>query len=89
MSAGYEPCNLELRHVSSLRRIKGVIELSTKVLKASVRETIVQIPTYGVGKPDKNPMFLEKEYIRAAPAACIRILSSIRSKIRRKFRSTG
>lgn len=60
MSAGYEPCNLELRHVSSLRRIKGVIELSTKVLKASVRETIVQIPTYGVGKPDKNPMFLEK-----------------------------
>ncbi|MCM3782381.1 DUF5107 domain-containing protein [Neobacillus mesonae] len=28
--------------------------------KATVREEVVQIPTYGVGKPDKNPMFLEK-----------------------------
>ena len=28
--------------------------------KASVREEKVMIPTYGIGKPDKNPMFLEK-----------------------------
>ncbi len=28
--------------------------------RSRVREEIVQIPTYGVGKPDKNPMFLEK-----------------------------
>lgn len=25
-----------------------------------VREEIISIPTYGIGKPDKNPMFLEK-----------------------------
>ncbi len=29
-------------------------------MSASVRVETVMIPTYGVGKPDKNPMFLEK-----------------------------
>ena len=27
---------------------------------AQARETVVAIPTYGVGQPDRNPMFLEK-----------------------------
>ena len=29
-------------------------------MKASVRVETVMIPTYGVGRPDRNPMFLEK-----------------------------
>jgi len=29
-------------------------------MKAKIWEEAVQIPTYGVGEPDKNPMFLEK-----------------------------
>ena len=29
-------------------------------MNASVRVETVMIPTYGTGKPDKNPMFLEK-----------------------------
>ncbi|OME89738.1 MULTISPECIES: DUF5107 domain-containing protein [Paenibacillus] len=32
----------------------------TKQLHVSVREETVEIPTYEVGKPDLNPMFLEK-----------------------------
>src|SRR5690554_1067602 len=28
--------------------------------QVSVREETITIPTYGVGQPDKNPMFLEK-----------------------------
>ena len=28
-------------------------------MKASVKVETVMIPTYGIGKPDKNPMFLE------------------------------
>ena len=32
--------------------------------RAKVWEEVVTIPTYGIGKPDKNPMFLEK---RVAP----------------------
>lgn len=32
----------------------------TKQLQVSVREETVEIPTYEVGKPDLNPMFLEK-----------------------------
>lgn len=28
--------------------------------QVSVREQVVTIPTYRIGKPDKNPMFLEK-----------------------------
>ena len=27
---------------------------------ASIRVGTVMIPTYGIGQPDKNPMFLEK-----------------------------
>ncbi|MBW7459217.1 DUF5107 domain-containing protein, partial [Paenibacillus sepulcri] len=34
--------------------------MDKKIPQATVREEIVEIPTYGVGKPDKNPMFLEK-----------------------------
>ncbi len=29
---------------------------------------LVTIPTYKIGEPDKNPMFLEKECTRAAVA---------------------
>lgn len=36
------------------------MELSIFDAKARVWEETVQIPTYGIGKPDKNPMFLEK-----------------------------
>lgn len=32
----------------------------TKQRQVSVREETVEIPTYEVGKPDLNPMFLEK-----------------------------
>ena len=28
--------------------------------KVEIWEEVVKIPTYGVGEPDKNPMFLEK-----------------------------
>lgn len=34
--------------------------MNSKAERSRVWEEIVQIPTYGVGKPDKNPMFLEK-----------------------------
>lgn len=34
--------------------------MSTNPSEARVWEETVSIPTYGVGKPDKNPMFLEK-----------------------------
>lgn len=34
--------------------------MTIEMLKTTVKEEIVQIPTYGVGKPEKNPMFLEK-----------------------------
>ncbi|OMF20327.1 DUF5107 domain-containing protein [Paenibacillus sp. FSL H8-0548] len=34
--------------------------MNHKAERSRVWEEIVQIPTYGVGKPDKNPMFLEK-----------------------------
>ncbi|WP_241674544.1 DUF5107 domain-containing protein [Paenibacillus luteus] len=34
--------------------------MSNKNERSRVWEEVVQIPTYGVGKPDKNPMFLEK-----------------------------
>ncbi|ALA40569.1 tetratricopeptide repeat containing protein [Paenibacillus peoriae] len=36
------------------------MELSIFDAKARVWEETVHIPTYGIGKPDKNPMFLEK-----------------------------
>ncbi len=48
----------------------------------------VIIPTYGVGKPEKNPMFLEKEYTRGVVEWYIRILSSKRSMMKRKIRNT-
>ncbi|GGD56174.1 DUF5107 domain-containing protein [Paenibacillus nasutitermitis] len=34
--------------------------MNKKISQATVREEFVEIPTYGVGNPDKNPMFLEK-----------------------------
>ncbi len=34
--------------------------LNISVSKVKIWEETVQIPTYGVGEPDKNPMFLEK-----------------------------
>ena len=34
--------------------------MQTSVSKARVREEDVSIPTYGVGKPERNPMFLDK-----------------------------
>ncbi|REE87438.1 tetratricopeptide repeat protein [Paenibacillus taihuensis] len=34
--------------------------MTQPVGRSRVWEEIVEIPTYGVGKPDKNPMFLEK-----------------------------
>ncbi|WP_449439066.1 hypothetical protein [Pedobacter steynii] len=37
-----------------------------KSMSVSVWEEKVIIPTYGIGKPNKNPMFFEKESIRGA-----------------------
>ncbi|WP_337103389.1 DUF5107 domain-containing protein [Paenibacillus sp. YIM B09110] len=34
--------------------------MSQETVNCRVWEEVVEIPTYGVGKPDKNPMFLEK-----------------------------
>ena len=34
--------------------------MSEEILKVSMWEEDVEIPTYPVGTPDKNPMFLEK-----------------------------
>lgn len=31
---------------------------------ASIRVETILIPTYGVGRADKTPMFLENDYIR-------------------------
>lgn len=42
--------------LSAIRRS----EMSKNYSKVKVWSEKVSIPTYGVGKPDKNPMFLEK-----------------------------
>ena len=57
--------------LSAIRRS----EMSKSYSKVKVWSEKVSIPTYGVGKPDKNPMFcfLKKEYIRAVPAEFILI----------------
>lgn len=51
--------------------------------KAKVWEENVVIPTYGIGEPNKNPMFLEKECIREARARYIPIPSSIKSMMKK------
>lgn len=43
----------------------------------------VEIPTYGTGKPDKNPMFLEKRVYQGVPDESTRIRSSIKSWMRK------
>lgn len=40
---------------------------------ARVFEKELMIPTYDVGKEEKNPMFFEKRVYQAAPAGCIPI----------------
>jgi tetratricopeptide (TPR) repeat protein len=37
--------------------------------RVSIREEVVTIPTYGVGQPDKNPMFLEKRVYQGSSGA--------------------
>ena len=39
-----------------------------------VWEEDILLPTYGIGKPEKNPMFLENVCIREAAGSYIRIL---------------
>lgn len=39
--------------------------------KATIKETIVSIPTYKLAKPEKSPLFIEKERIRAVRARSI------------------
>jgi tetratricopeptide (TPR) repeat protein len=39
---------------------RGVSFVTEPINRSRVWEETVEIPTYGVGKPDKNPMFLEK-----------------------------
>ena len=34
--------------------------MGDSVSTVTVREGTIIIPTYGIGKPDRNPMFLEK-----------------------------
>lgn len=49
--------------------------MDTKQMKQMVRawrETVI-IPTYEIGKPEKNPIFLEKRFIREVVALFIRM----------------
>ena len=55
----------------------------TKQRQVSVREETVEIPTYEVGKPDLNPMFLEKRVYQGARGASIRCRSSIKFTTRK------
>ena len=41
--------------------------------EVKVWEEDVLLPTYGIGKPEKNPMFLENVFIRAAVVLSIPI----------------
>lgn len=50
------------------------------------RETVV-IPTYEVGTPEKNPIFLENEFIKVRAEWFILILSSRVSAMKRWIRS--
>lgn len=47
----------------------------------NVWEEDILLPTYGIGRPEKNPMFLEKRVYQEAVESYIRIRSSRKLKI--------
>lgn len=47
----------------------------------NVWEEDILLPTYGIGRPEKNPMFLEKRVYQGSSGAYIRIRSSRKLKI--------
>lgn len=44
-------------------------------IKVNVWEEDILLPTYGIGKPEKNPMFLKIEFIKEVVGWFILILS--------------
>lgn len=48
----------------------------------------VVIPTYEVGKPEKNPIFLEKRVYQGSSGVFILILSSSQCPMKRWIRNT-
>ena len=59
-------------------RAKGRMSMEHQAGRAEVWQERVMIPTYGVGQPEKNPMFLEKRVYQG----------SIRSWTKKKIKST-
>ena len=47
----------------------------------NVWEEDILLPTYGIGRPEKNPMFLEKRVYQGSSESYIRIRSSRKLKI--------
>ena len=54
---------------------------------AKIWEEDVVIPTYEIGAPDKNPMFLEKRVYQEVQEKYIRIRPQKKSVMKRKTRS--
>ena len=57
--------------------------------QVEVWEESVVIPTYGVGKPDPNPMFLEKRVDQGSSGKVYPFPSLIRFTMKRSIRPTA
>ncbi len=47
--------------------------MTSRVDNVKAWAEIISIPTYGIGQPDKNPLFLEKRVYQGTAAWCIPI----------------
>ena len=47
--------------------------MTSRVDNVKAWAEIISIPTYGIGQPDKNPLFLRSAFTRVAAAWCIPI----------------
>ncbi len=50
----------DILFISETIKLYNIVNKGMKMINAKIWEEVVIIPTYEVGKPDKNPMFLEK-----------------------------